>query len=119
MRFNGLHFAPVADFSLLKEADSQAEKLGLNRKVGLCVSSDMFYDDKANWKLWAEYGALGVEMEAAELYTLAAKFKRKALAILTVSDHIVLGGETSAEERQTSFTNMIKLALETVTSPAV
>ena len=119
MRFNGLHFAPAADFSLLKEADSQAEKLGLNRKVGLCVSSDMFYDDKANWKLWAEYGALGVEMEAAELYTLAAKFKRKALAILTVSDHIVLGGETSAEERQTSFTNMIKLALETVTSPAV
>ena len=119
MRFNGLHFAPAADFSLLKEADSQAEKLGLNRKVGLCVSSDMFYDDKANWKLWAEYGALGVEMEAAELYTLAAKFKRKALAILTVSDHIVLAGETSAEERQTSFTNMIKLALETVTSPAV
>ncbi|MBQ5384281.1 MAG: purine-nucleoside phosphorylase, partial [Treponema sp.] len=77
---------------------------------------DNFYDDKSAWKMWAEYGALGIEMEAAELYTLAAKFRRKALAILTVSDHIVLGGETTAEERQTSFTNMIKLALETVTA---
>ncbi len=114
MRFNGLHFAPAADFSLLKTADNEAEKMGLNRKVGLCVSSDMFYDDKANWKLWAEYGALGVEMEAAELYTLAAKYHRQALAILTVSDHIVLGGETTAQERQTSFTKMIELALRTI-----
>ncbi len=116
MRFNGLHFAPAADFDLLKTADNKAEEMGLKRKVGLCVSSDMFYDDKANWKLWAEYGALGVEMETAELYTLAAKFHRKALTILTVSDHIVLGGETTAEERQTSFTNMMKLALETITA---
>ncbi len=116
MRFNGLHFAPAADFGLLKQADIQAEKLGLKHKVGLCVSSDMFYDDKENWRLWADYGALGVEMEAAELYTLAAKFHRQALAILTVSDHIVLGGETTAEERQKSFTDMITLALETVTA---
>ena len=115
-RFNGLHFAPIADFELLSAAHSKAAEMGLNARVGLCVSSDNFYDDKSNWKLWAEYGALGMEMEAAELYTLAARFKRKALAILTVSDHIVLGGETSAAERQTSFTNMIKLALETVTA---
>ena len=76
----------------------------------------MFYDPKENWKLWAEYGVMGVEMEAAELYTLAAKFKRKALAVLTVSDHILFGGETSAEERQVTFTNMMKIALETVTA---
>lgn len=116
MRFNGLHFAPIADFDLLNTAYNKAKDLNLKTKVGLAVSSDMFYDPKSNWKLWAEYGALGVEMEAAELYTLAAKFNRKALAILTVSDHILLGGETTAEERQTTFTNMIKLALETITA---
>ncbi len=115
-RFKGMNYAPIADFSLLSTADKKARELGLNVKVGLCVSSDMFYDDDSNWKLWAEYGALGVEMEASELYTLAAKFKRQALAILTVSDHILLGGETTAEERQTSFTNMIKVALETATA---
>ena len=76
----------------------------------------MFYDPTENWKLWAEYGVMGVEMEAAELYTLAAKFKRKALVVLTVSDHILLGGETSAEERQVTFTNMMKIALEAVTA---
>ncbi|MBP5452529.1 MAG: purine-nucleoside phosphorylase [Treponema sp.] len=115
-RFKGMNYAPIADFSLLSTADKKAREMGLNVKVGLCVSSDMFYDDDSNWKLWAEYGALGVEMEASELYTLAAKFKRQALAILTVSDHILLGGETTAEERQTSFTNMIKVALETATA---
>lgn len=114
-RFNGLHFAPIADFDLLEKAHSKALEIGLNTRVGLCVSSDNFYDDKDLWKMWAEYGALGIEMEAAELYTLAAKYKRKALAILTVSDQIVLNEQTSAQERQTSFTNMIKLALETVT----
>lgn len=115
-RFNGMHYAPIADFGLLDTAHQKAVEMGLHDRVGLCVSSDNFYDDKSNWKLWAEYGALGIEMEAAELYTLAAKFGRKALAILTVSDHILLGGQTTAEERQTSFTNMIKLALETITA---
>lgn len=115
-RFKGMHYAPIADFSLLSTAHKKAVELGLNVKVGLCVSSDIFYDDDENWKLWAEYGALGIEMEASELYTLAAKYKRQALAILTVSDHILLGGETTAEERQTSFTNMIKVALETATA---
>lgn len=115
LRFGGLHFAPVADFSLLSAAHSAARKLGIEPKVGLCVSSDSFYDEKENWRLWAEYGALGIEMEAAELYTLAAKFRRKALAVLTVSDHILNGGETSAEERQSSFTDMMKIALEAIT----
>ncbi len=116
MRFNGMHYAPIADFGLLDTAYNTAKSMNLSVKAGLCVSSDNFYDDKANWKLWAEYGALGIEMEAAELYTLAAKFNRKALAILTVSDHILKGGETTAQERQTSFTNMIELALKTVTA---
>ncbi len=115
-RFNGMHFAPIADFGLLHTAYQKASEMSLNTKVGLCVSSDNFYDDNENWKLWAEYGALGIEMEASELYTLAAKYNRKALAILTVSDHILLGGQTTAEERQTSFTKMIELALETVTA---
>lgn len=115
MRFNGLHFAPIADFELLKNAYESCVALGLKANVGNVVSSDMFYDPKSNWKLWAEYGAMGIEMEAAELYTLAAKFNRKALAVLTVSDHILLGGETTAEERQTTFTNMIKIALDAVT----
>lgn len=114
-RFGGMHFAPVADFGLLSKAHEAARAIGVDPKVGLCVSSDLFYDDKSTWKLWAQYGALGIEMEAAELYTLAAKFHRKALAVLTVSDHILLGGQTTAEERQTSFTTMMKIALEAVT----
>ena len=114
-RFGGMHFAPVADFGLLSKAHEAARAIGVDPKVGLCVSSDLFYDGKSTWKLWAQYGALGIEMEAAELYTLAAKFHRKALAVLTVSDHILLGGQTTAEERQTSFTTMMKIALEAVT----
>ena len=82
----------------------------------LCASSDAFYDENDYWKLWAKYGVLGLEMEAAELYTLAAKFRRKALAILTVSDHLVTHELTTAEERQTTFTNMMKIALEAIIS---
>ena len=85
-------------------------------QVGSVASSDFFYDKNENWKKWAEYGVLGIEMESAELFTLAAEYKRRAMAIMTVSDHILLGGETTAEERQTSFTNMIKLALETLSA---
>lgn len=112
-RFGPRHFAPHADFSLLVRAVQAAEKSGAVFHVGQVVSSDMFYDDACDWKLWAEYGVLGVEMEAAELYTLAAQFKRKALAILTVSDHIATGEASSAEERQTTFRTMMEIALET------
>lgn len=87
--------------------------MNLNVHVGQLVSSDRFYDENANWKLWAKYGALGIEMEAAELYTLAAQFQRKALAICTVSDHIISGEATTAEERQKTFKDMMILALET------
>ena len=113
-RFGHLHYAPAADFGLLKNAYDAAQKLQIPVHVGLCASSDAFYDENDYWKLWAKYGVLGLEMEAAELYTLAAKFDRKALAILTVSDHLVTHELTTAEERQTTFTNMMKIALEAI-----
>lgn len=112
-RFGSLHFAPSADFDLLYKAYENAKKLGIKAVVAPCISSDLFYDDNENWRIWKEYGVKGVEMEAAELFTLAAKFKRKALAILTVSDHIILHENTTAEERETTFKDMMKIALET------
>lgn len=115
-RFGHLHFAPYASFELLDKAHQVANKMNIPVAVGPCASSDLFYDENENWKTWQKYGVLAIEMEAAELYTLAAKFSRKALAILTVSDHIVTGKQTSAEDRQKTFTNMINIALETATS---
>lgn len=113
-RFGGLHYAPASDFSLLYTAFNKAKQLGINAKVGPVVSSDRFYDDNQNWKLWQKYGAVGIEMESAELFTLAAEFKKKALSIFTVSDHIVKGGQTTAEEREKTFKDMMILALETI-----
>ena len=113
-RFGNMHFAPTANFQLVRTADKIASDMGIRYQVGSVASSDFFYDKNENWKKWAEYGVLGIEMECAELFTLAAEYKRRALAIMTVSDHILLGGQTTAEERQTTFTNMIKLALDTV-----
>ncbi len=113
-RFGGLHYAPTADFELLYNAFNTAKSLGIDAKVGPVVSSDRFYDDNENWKLWKKYGAIGIEMESAELFTLAAEFGRKALSIFTVSDHILKGGETSAEERQTTFKDMMSIALDTI-----
>ena len=112
-RFGSLHFAPTADFDLLEKARAVALKKKVTHHVGTVASSDLFYDENSNWKLWAQYGVLGIEMEAAELYTLAAKFERKALAILTVSDHIATGESTSAEERQVTFKQMMEIALDT------
>ena len=113
-RFGNLHFAPTADFNLVKTSDRIAEEMKIRYSVGSVVSSDFFYDINANWKKWKEYGVKGIEMESAELFTLAAQYKRHAMAIMTVSDHILKGGETTAEERQTTFTNMMKIALETI-----
>ena len=115
-RFGLMHYSPVPSFKLLNAAYNKANELGLKAVVAPCVSSDRFYDANENWKLWKKYGAAGIEMEAAELYTLAAEFKRNALAILTVSDHIITGEATTAEERQTTFKDMMKLALETMTN---
>ncbi|MCM3477042.1 purine-nucleoside phosphorylase [Caldibacillus thermoamylovorans] len=105
-------YAPTANFELLKNAYDAGIQKGLHLKVGNVFSADLFYDDNAEHEKWANYGILAVEMEAAALYTLAAKFGRKALAILTVSDHILTGEATSAEERQLTFNDMIEVALE-------
>jgi len=110
-----MDYAPAADFELLLKAHEAAKLMGLQVKSGNILSSDTFYDDEPEaWRLWAEYGVLAIEMETSILYTLAAKFKVKALSILTVSDNIPLGTALSAEDRQTSFDDMVKLALELV-----
>lgn len=113
-RFRGCHYAPTADWSLLKNAYDHAQKMGIKPLVGSIASSDVFYDDLETWKMWAAYGVLAVEMEAAELYTLAAKYNRQALAVLTISDNIVTQEQTSAEERQTTFKTMMEIALEAI-----
>jgi purine-nucleoside phosphorylase len=117
IRFGGRSYAPTATFSLLKTAWDVAVSKGYQPKVGPIVSEDMFYsEDKDEWKLWAKYGCLALEMESAELYTLAAKFNREALCILTISDSLITGEATTSEERQTSFTSMMEVALETAIS---
>ncbi len=113
-RFRGCHFAPTANWKLLKTAADKAKEMGLDPMVGSIASSDNFYDDAETWRLWAEYGCLAVEMEAAELYTLAAKYQRQALAILTVSDNIVTHAITTPEERQNTFRSMMEIALDTI-----
>lgn len=113
-RFGGLHYAPVSSFDLLHTAYTKAAELNIKAHVGTVASSDFFYDINDNWKLWQKYGILGIEMESAELFTLAAQFKRKALSIFTVSDNILTGEKTSAEEREKTFKDMMVLALETI-----
>ena len=116
-RFKGLSYAPTASWCLLKTAWDAAAAKGWEPTVGNVVSADLFYTDDPNeWKLWAGYGALALEMESSELYTVAAKFGREALAILTISDHLVTGEQTTAEERQNAFTRMMEVALETAIS---
>ena len=109
---NDLAYAPTADFNLLYKAYEAGKAAGLNLRVGNIFTADLFYNDEADYKKWADYGILAVEMESAALYTLAAKFNRQALSILTVSDHILTGEATSSEERQTTFNDMIVVALE-------
>ena len=113
-------FAPVADFRLLRTAAEEAERLGLRYHVGNLLSSDVFYNDAQGLPdamkatpAWGKMGVLAVEMEAAALYMNAARAGKSALAICTVSDHLLTGEATSAEERQNSFTDMMTLALET------
>lgn len=107
-------FAPIADFTLLKKAAENAEQKGLQYHVGNILSSDRFYgDDTEASSKWSKMGVLAVEMEAAALYMNAARAGKKALAICTVSDHLLTGESTSAEERQTTFTAMMELALDT------
>jgi purine-nucleoside phosphorylase len=113
IRFNGMDYAPTADFNLLKKAYDIALEKNISVKIGSVLTSDTFYQDDPNsWKHWANYGVLAVEMETAALYTLAAKFKVNALSILTVSDSLVTREETTSEERQKTFNQMVEVALE-------
>lgn len=107
-------YAPIADFELLNTAYEKAQEKGTKTYVGLLKSSDMFYGERpAGSELWAQYGVIGVEMEAAALYTIAAKYKAKALAICSVSDGSKLKAELTSEEREKSLSDMITLALDT------
>ena len=105
-------FAPIADFDLVRRAVEECEKAGVNYKVGNIFSSDTFYDDANSGMDWAKMGVLGIEMESAALYCNAARAGKKALCICTVSDSFIYPEEnTTAEERQNSFTAMMKIAL--------
>ena len=111
--FYGMDFAPTANFTLLKKAYDIALEKAISVKVGSVLTTDTFYsDDPISWKHWANYGVLAVEMETAALYALAVKFKVNALSILTVSDSLVTREETTSEERQKTFTQMVEVALE-------
>lgn len=106
-------WAPTASWDLLKKAVDVAEEKGYKYHVGNILSSDIFYGDTPDvWQKWAKMGVLGVEMEAAALYANAARAGVNALAILTVSDSLVTQEETTSEERQTAFTQMMEIALE-------
>lgn len=106
-------FAPIADFGLLRKAVLAAEELNINTVVGNILSSDTFYnDDKDANDLWRKMNVLCVEMEAAALYMNAARAGKKALCILTISDHVYTGEALSAEDRQSTFHDMMKIALE-------
>ena len=112
IRFNGMDYAPTANFNLLKRAHDIALEKDIPIKIGSVLTTDTFYNDDPNsWKHWANYGILAVEMETAVLYTLAAKFKVNALSILTVSDSLVTREETTSEERQKTFNQMVEVAL--------
>lgn len=114
------HFSAACSYDLLKASVETADKMGIRYHVGGLLSTDVFYGDESDISdsqksahVWGKMGVLAVEMEAAALYMNAARAGKRALAICTVSDHILKGEATSAEERQNSFTDMMKLALDT------
>jgi purine-nucleoside phosphorylase len=114
-RFHGASYAPTADFGLFKKAVAEAAKREIPIKAGNVLSSDEFYTDNFNdYKHWAEFGVLCVEMETAGIYTTAAKHNVKALSILTISDSLVTGEKTTAEERESTFKEMVLIALGTL-----
>lgn len=110
--------APIADFTLLETAVGVARELGVEMPVGNLLSSDTFYDASNTTLKWGEMGVLAVEMEAAALYWTAMKLGRRALAICSISDHLVTGEDLPADQRQTTFTTMMRIALETAVKMA-
>ena len=107
-------FAPIANFDLLRQAAETCDRLGYRYKVGNVLSSDLFYGENAHNDRWSAMGVLAVEMEIAALYMNAARSGNRALAICTVSDHILTGEATTAEERQTTFTKMMDVAFSLI-----
>lgn len=108
------NYAPCISYELLNKMQTASAETGIGFKAGNMVSCDVFYETKEDWwKRWRSMGIMGVEMEAAALYMNAAYNKKNAMAIMTISDHFVTGEKATAEERQNTFTDMMKLALET------
>lgn len=115
IRFNQHDFAAIADFGMVKNAVDAAKQKDIPVHVGNIFSSDLFYNpDASMFDVMEKYGILGVEMEAAGIYGVAAEFGAKAMTILTVSDHIRTHEQTTPEERQTTFNEMIEIALESI-----
>ena len=108
----GVHYAPIADFDLLMAAVESARELGVKMPVGNLYSSDTFYDAAGRNARMQKMGVMAVEMEAAALYCTATYLGKRAQAICSISDNLVLGTELTADERQTTFTNMMKIGLE-------
>ena len=121
MRFDGLvDFAPVADFSLLRAAVDAAQRRGLDMRVGPIFASDAFYTDRPDlYDRLVEYGVLAVEMETAALYAVAARFRVRALTLLTVSDQLRTGERMSALDREQTFRDMVEVALDTLLATTV
>jgi purine-nucleoside phosphorylase len=117
--FRELNFAPCANFRLLEHADDVCRRTGRTAHVGGIYSSDTFYDERPDLNdQMTRHGVLAVEMETAELYILAARHGCRALSILTISDHLLTGEVLSPEERETGFSAMVEIALETATAAA-
>lgn len=115
--FKELNFAPCADWGLLRAADIAAKAKGAETHIGGIYSADVFYDERPDLnEQMIRHGILGVEMEAAELYNLAARYGVRALAVLTVSDHLLTGEALPSEDRERSFGDMVEIALETAFS---
>ena len=111
--FKEVNFAPTADYTLLEAAVTAARSKSTGVHVGGIYSSDVFYAERPDLdEQMVRHGILGVEMEAAELYTLAARHGRRALAVLTVSDHLMTGEALPSEDREKTFGDMVEIALE-------
>lgn len=116
-RFINADYSPTANFELFMKAANYAKEQNIPIKAGNVLSSDEFYEDDYNsYKKWAEFGVLCVEMEAAGLYTIAAKFNVRALALLTISDSLVTKEQVSADARERTFSRMVEIALHTLSS---
>ncbi len=109
--YGDLDVAPAASYELLEKAVAKARERSIAHHIGMVASGDLFYDETDSLEHWKKLGVLALEMETSQLYTLAAKFRRQALSIVTVSDMMDGSGHTSAEERESGFRNMVELAL--------